>query len=197
MLVPVYAGVLSALGMLATRPGRQLSQSVIKPLASYKENQLLKDFGVLSEKARQELLIEGHSSEHFTTEFSLDLRYQGQSNSLNIPWTNIVSCEQAFHQLHEKRYGHNLEIDVELVNIRVSVLAQGINFMLANDQNISNHKDASENQTVKSLPRASLDSGQVINGPAIITETVATTWVAEGWQCEVDAVGNLLLSLEA
>jgi N-methylhydantoinase A len=38
-----------------------------------------------------------------------------------------------------------------------------------------------------------LYAGQVINGPALVTETVATSWIPDGWQCTVDTVGNLLL----
>ena len=41
--------------------------------------------------------------------------------------------------------------------------------------------------------RQDLGAGCRIEGPAIVTETVATTWLAPGWDCEVDALGNLLL----
>jgi N-methylhydantoinase A len=37
--------------------------------------------------------------------------------------------------------------------------------------------------------------GQCLEGPALVTETVATTWLAPGWRCEVDGFGNLLLQL--
>jgi N-methylhydantoinase A/oxoprolinase/acetone carboxylase beta subunit len=41
--------------------------------------------------------------------------------------------------------------------------------------------------------RAELCAGQRFSGPALVTETVATTWLPAGWCCVVDAVGNLLL----
>jgi N-methylhydantoinase A len=41
--------------------------------------------------------------------------------------------------------------------------------------------------------RAGLVNGQVITGPALITEIVATTWLPAGWTCSVDPVGNLRL----
>ena len=34
---------------------------------------------------------------------------------------------------------------------------------------------------------------QVIQGPALITETVSTTWLAPGWKATVDEIGNLVL----
>ena len=42
--------------------------------------------------------------------------------------------------------------------------------------------------------REELAVGDTFAGPAIIAEQVATTWLAEGWRCEVDAYGNLMLS---
>jgi N-methylhydantoinase A len=41
--------------------------------------------------------------------------------------------------------------------------------------------------------RETLPSGQCIDGPAVITEQVATTWLAPAWQATVDALGNLRL----
>jgi N-methylhydantoinase A len=42
--------------------------------------------------------------------------------------------------------------------------------------------------------REQLPVGEKLQGPAIIAEQVATTWLAQGWGCEVDAYGNLMLS---
>jgi N-methylhydantoinase A/oxoprolinase/acetone carboxylase beta subunit len=41
--------------------------------------------------------------------------------------------------------------------------------------------------------RGELAVGQTIAGPALITELSSTTWLAAGWQCRLDEVGNLLL----
>ncbi len=43
------------------------------------------------------------------------------------------------------------------------------------------------------INRAGLKVGQQIKGPALITETSSTTWLAEGWSAEVDEVGNIKL----
>jgi N-methylhydantoinase A len=48
-------------------------------------------------------------------------------------------------------------------------------------------------QPVPVYARDRLAAGQRLTGPAIVTETVATTWLAPGWRCVVDPVGNLLL----
>ena len=42
--------------------------------------------------------------------------------------------------------------------------------------------------------RGDLVAGQEIRGPALISEEVATSWVAAGWTMTVDETGNLQLS---
>ena len=193
-LVPVNAGVLSALGMLATRPGRQLSHTMIVLLKDVQKQQLLDAFEALSLKGRNALLAEGIPEKDLQAFFSLDLRYQGQSNALNIKWTKLEDCEQAFHHLHEKRYGHRLQIPVELVNIRVNVVGKKPGFKL--QQQMSNKSGFQHDQFTRGVPiyaREQLGVSNGIEGPAIIVEPVATTWVAHGWHCQMDKTGNLLL----
>jgi N-methylhydantoinase A/oxoprolinase/acetone carboxylase beta subunit len=50
-----------------------------------------------------------------------------------------------------------------------------------------------ESGPVPRYDRERLAAGQRIPGPALITETVSTTWLEAGWSCRVDPVGNLLL----
>ena len=42
--------------------------------------------------------------------------------------------------------------------------------------------------------REQIQPGIRMHGPAMITEEVATTWLAEGWSAQCDEVGNLILS---
>ena len=68
---------------------------------------------------REELLKEGIERERLTADYALDLRYRGQSNTLRIPWQGIAASESAFHALHEQRYGHRLDVPVEMLNLRL------------------------------------------------------------------------------
>lgn len=199
VIVPVHAGVLSALGMLATRPGRQLSQSMICLLDAVDTTELKNAFHVLQRKAQQALLDEGVDAEHLQSEFSIDVRYRGQSNTLNIPWHDKQTCMSAFHKQHEKRFGHRLDFPVELVNVRVGVIAEGIDRGIqlsvgeADHSEIKHDKTDSMNDDVAVYQRSTLQPGQQLDGPAIIAEPVATTWLAEGWHCRCEKDGNLIL----
>jgi N-methylhydantoinase A len=90
-LVPVHAGVLSALGMLTAPRARQLSRTVTGVLESFTEDFLVQQLQTLAETGTSELLAEGVEETEIETDFSLDLRYRGQSYTLNLPWQDIPS----------------------------------------------------------------------------------------------------------
>ncbi|WP_020207528.1 hydantoinase/oxoprolinase family protein [Gilvimarinus chinensis] len=196
-LVPVHGGVLSALGMLVANPERQLSRSLQRPLEDCSETELAREFTALVSDGTQQLTAEGVASEAISAELSLDLRYQGQSFSLTIPYQDPASAADAFHSAHAHRYGHRLGIGIELVNLRVSCKAPGHKVQLPR-HNGSTAKalqtlDLPEIGETPVYQREALPAGTRLQGPALICETVSTTLVAPGWEVEVDPVGNLLL----
>ena len=132
------------------------------------------------------------------TAYSLDLRYHGQSYTLTLPWRGIEETVQAFHREHEQRYGHRLSTPVELVNIRCNLHGRPPEIELPEvavgaQPAASFARLAGFENEVPVWRRESLHQGQEITGPALITETVATTWLPAGWNCRVDRVGNLQL----
>jgi N-methylhydantoinase A len=200
-MVPVHAGVLSALGMLATRPGRELSQTWQGDLAQRDERDLEHAFGKLEQKAVSELLKEGFGRERLVASYSLDLRYRGQSNTLNIPWEGRAASESAFHALHEQRYGHRLDVPVEMLNLRLRVRAEASGLRLEPDSGVRERLRTDVlmpgyDAPVPQFERASLCAGDHIDGPALIVEEVSTTWLSDVWRCHVDPHGNLLLERE-
>jgi len=207
-LVPVNAGVLSALGMLAADASRARSRTINKRLQDCVAGNIEQIFAELVKHAKNELAgSAGHSETNGETCYAaeqpvqisrtVDARYQGQSHTLNLPWHGLQEIEQAFHQKHKDSYGHYLDIDIELVNVRVRVIERRQSFVLPKWQPM---EEAIKNYTtmpgiaepVAVINRAGLKVGQKINGPALITETSSTSWLAQGWSAEVDRVGNLL-----
>ncbi|MFW2372948.1 MAG: hydantoinase/oxoprolinase family protein [Gammaproteobacteria bacterium] len=200
-LVPVQAGVLSALGMLVAAPAREMSQTMNGLLSTFDVTALEQGFAVLRARAMEEMAEELAGAEADTV-YSVDLRYRGQSFTLNLPWSDFSTLDEAFHQLHQAHYGHSLDIPVELVNIRVSVRGpqpafrlpkRGFNQSFAVSQ--FEAKLFGIDQAVPVFVRDDLVDGQKVTGPALVVERVATTYVDEGWQCIVDSWGNLHLTL--
>jgi len=197
-MVPVHGGVLSALGMLAARPGRRLSQARLGLLSTTPLSELEAGFAALRGQGIEALMEEGIDQLHCSVEYSVDLRYQGQSYSLELPWSGVQATEEAFHLAHLERYGHRLDFPVELVNIRVAVRGPEPK-LLVRPSVAQASPDARADSAVVSddrvslYERASLAVGEVIAGPAIISEGGATTWLKSGWTATVHASGSLLL----
>ncbi|MDH3947360.1 MAG: hydantoinase/oxoprolinase family protein [Gammaproteobacteria bacterium] len=202
-MVPIHAGVLSALGMLVAPRSRQLSRTRIARLVSMPHEQIDAVYAELEAQGRQELIAEGVAGVEIEVRRSLDLRYEGQSYYLNLPWNDISSCEEAFHRLHAERYGHELDLPVELVNLRVGLASRPTPLVLTSlsvEASSSPYGQVSlygVEAPAAVYARAGLVAGQQLTGPALITETISTTYLAPDWRCDVDSAGNLLLSYQA
>jgi len=192
-MVPVYGGVLSALGMLAARPGRQLSRTWQVSLQSASSSAIDEKLNELARQGIAALSEEGVAADQCSLQATLDCRYTGQSYTLTIPWQNLQQAERTFHASHRERYGHSMELPVELVNLRMAVTGPAPELLLGKVQAKAQSVVAEDIRGAKHYLRAALAPGEFVEGPAIISEQVATTWLAEGWHCKVDEVGNLLL----
>lgn len=199
-IVPRYAGVLSALGMLVAPRARQLSQTYTYAINTLSNEKIEQHFSLLLQQGIAALKEEGVTEKDITIEYSLDCRYLGQSYFLNVKWKNIKSAIKEFQQLHEKRYGHQLELDVELVNLRLALKSKvkEIQFTrIEESKAIEKENNATLYGIEKQVPiyhRDKLSCGEKITGPALITETVSTTYLAPDWLCDVDNSGCLILN---
>ncbi len=209
-IVPIHGGVLSALGMLVAPKSRRLSQTISQALLDCDEKELRRHFIQLQAAGCSALLAEGVPATEVETEYSVDLRYKGQAYYINVAWNfsteatavagrASAECASSFHELHQQRYGHALEVALELVNIRVAVSCASAQLSLSS---VSNSLPRSPKtaclvgieENVDVIERESLVVGEDIPGPVLITEMVATTYVAAGWRMKIDAVGNIILS---
>jgi len=206
-LVPIHGGVLSALGMLVAPRERMLSQSLTgtpdKMLVTKIDNTL----ATLQARGTRELLQEGAEPSAIRTTPSLDIRYKGQSFTLNIPWQqDILVAMDAFHKTHEQRYGHRLNTPVEPVNVRLHLTVPNGDVDLPENTgkpSSTNGKIAQAtsygslygiSEPVAIFQRAGLKAREFVKGPALIAEKVSTTFISPGWTGSPDEYGNILLS---
>ena len=202
-LVPIHAGVLSALGMVVAPHSRELSHTINTLLDGVDEAIVIRQLELLAVKGRKERTDEGIAAEDMKFCFSVDLRYKGQSYTLNVPWEGSRNSIESFHRLHQKRFGHQHQQPVELVNVRVKVSAPCLPINLPilpmakqpPQLNTSAEVYGIEKK-VAVYQREQLLHGQTLSGPVLIGEQVATTWVEKNWNVRVDRYGNLLLQRE-
>ena len=198
-IVPLNAGVLSAMGMLVAPRGRQFSRTVRMMADQVQDKDIETAFSELIERGLLELETDGLRREELQYESSSDICYAGQSSTLNIPWLGMEETAQRFHRLHNERYGFSLSRELEFVNLRVRIFGPRRRLDLVSDRNaeslnnISSLEVFDRNTNVPTYARHGLVAGATIDGPAIITELSATTYLEKGWQASQDEYGNLRL----
>src|ERR1700736_1572140 len=214
VLIPIFPGGLSALGILQADVVKELSQTVLLPApALLKESQRFRSIVKrLEEQALRMLDAEGFSRDKMRFQHSLDMRYLGQAYELNIPINPVGPVGHyeiaAFHRAHEMRYGyHHKNKKVEIVNIRCR--ATGIT------EKPPSQKLAPRSRAERLLPEQTIDltfhartrktvvyrrdnlrCDDIFSGPAIVSEYSATTLIPPDWRARVDSYGQLLLTPE-
>lgn len=206
-LVPRLGGVLSAYGMLVAPHERQLSKTVNQDSSSLDWDKLTETIDILAEQGKSQLLSEGVQQNQLEQHISADLRYQGQSFTINLPMDPKESIIERFHQAHQARFGHSMEMNVELVTLRVRVFAftHSINMPpLAGTEEGTKSPPKTPapdglvdlyqlSDKVPRYQRDTLAAGSIIEGPALISEQVSTTLIKPGWTATVSKHGHLLL----
>lgn len=199
-IVPQRAGVLSAEGLVYAPRKREMLQALP---AQVDEPLLHERIAQLQQQGQTELVAEGVSAERIHHRVFVDMCYRGQSSVLQIDWEpTLADRESRFHTAHQQRFGHQLGLPVEQVNLRVQSQAQS-NPPTQPDR----HTQVAPAERHILLPgmhtaaavynRESLGAGQRISGPALIYEAVGTTWLAADWHATVDPQGHLLLQRNA
>ena len=187
VVVPQNAGVLSALGMLMADRVRDYSAGAL----GREDFEGL--FGELEERARSE-------SPGAALERMVDLRYEGQSYELTVPWV-AGNPAKPFHKAHQRVYGYaSPEKLVEIVTVRVRSRLRQRKPKLRSDSAGQRQGDTKRRvhaggawHRVPVYGRREL-SGGVRRGPALVLDYGSTTLVPQGWKFQTDAVGNMVLS---
>ncbi len=199
-LVPAYAGVLSALGLLAAPPGKETSQSWIKLLEDCREKEIERIFSRLESKIAADSTTE--IEKNHTLKREVELRYQGQSTTLKLAWSDRRQVARAFHAKHAQRFGHALDMPIEMVNLRLTVsgsspvLRLPYNVCQTSASPVERVTPYQSNQQVPVYKRIDVGANQVLVGPAIIIEKDATVYLAPHWRASLREQGSLLLERE-
>jgi N-methylhydantoinase A len=206
VLLPLFPGGLSALGILRADVVREFSHTVLLAVRDVRQvsQELRKRFHGLENDGKLALRQEGFPASKIHVQRRLDLRYAGQAYELSVPAAGDFVA--AFHRAHEQRYGyHDVRRAVEIVNLRVR--ATGVTdkpsiekVALASTHSqvrVSESLDCvleGKHQKAALIARQSLRSGNWFPGPAVISEYSATTLVPAGWRAQVDAHGQIFLT---
>ena len=217
VLIPARPGILSALGVAIADVVKDYSRTVMLRGGDLERTRLEEEFHGMEGLARNELEQEGLPAERMTAHRFLDVRYVGQSFELTVDYpTSRASrssdrlaraISDSFYRAHLQRFGYaDRGEPVEIVNLRLKL-------------NLAVDKPALQLETVQGsgsagaqistvgvvfregeldtplYQRELLAAGNRIAGPALVVQLDTTTVIPPGWQGEVDAHGNLLLTM--
>ena len=196
------AGILSAYGIGLADIERHAATGITKLTTDISETQLTDLFAQLTDGACDELIAEGFSREQLQVVPTLDLRYQGTDEPLNVPYSaNFV---QSHEQIHKQRYGYiQRNRPVEIVAARVNVVTKtGSNAVPSHRCPVHQCKPTRfakvwfEGQFLDTprFNREALTAGNTFSGPALVAEKHSTIVIEPGWQAEMLTAGDLLLT---
>jgi N-methylhydantoinase A len=139
----------------------------------------------------------------------LEVRYAGQDFSLpvSVDPTRYAdsyrgTIRDAFHQLHQTRFGyHDADAALEIVNAHLVAHAPHARKALPaparrSGPSLSGRRGVIFEAELVDCPvyqRESVESGQRIDGPAIVQEYASTTVLFPGDRAQVTATGELLI----
>jgi N-methylhydantoinase A len=211
VIVPLGPGVLCAYGDATTRSRDEASRSLMRRFSETSAEEVGKIFAELNAAAARTLDDEGIPESERTNSYEIDVRYSGQVLSLPVPVDidslrkgGLEAIGESFDNLHEKLYTFAIETERELINLRAIV--QGRQTLADAGRIEDGSTDASaakleeekifadgEWQAAQVYRRDLLKCGNIIAGPAIVTQLDSTALILPGHHGEIDAIGNILI----
>lgn len=200
VLVPPFAGVLSALGMGLADQRTLAEQAVETPLSDQATVKAAIEHVCVA--ARDNLEAQGVGAGQHETHVTLRIKYAGTDTALAIAFDDFERAPNAFEKLHQQQFGF-IEKDVDLIVEAVEAEAVAA----IGDTSSTQAQAAPLRQAYPPAPafmagqpveaqvvdRDAIAVGSHVSGPAIIVENGSTTVVEPDWQASKTASGSLLM----
>lgn len=211
-IVPPMPGVLSALGFLHSDIKNEFAQTYIRTLDKVDVQEVKARLQELAGRACAWLDGEGIAKSQQRLQYQVDMRYyrQGYEFAINVEPEQFDAAAgldrlvASFKEVHERNYGFNLDSLVEIVNLRAIGIGEVRKVELQKfdpDSEDASHAIVDEHQIhfkggfmpTLIYDRDKLCPGNVIRGPAIITQTDSTTVILPEHYGRVDEYRNILI----
>ena len=207
VIVPPSPGVLCALGDATTSKRSESARTVLRRFADLTSEDLRRILDELATEAGGRLAEQGVPAQDQTTTYQVDVRYHGQGFEIPVvvDEPDLEALAASFDAEHERLFSFLLTADHELVNARATVSGPrpsvaGVTLPPTEGppEPVDTHPiHVSGGQVDAAVyDRATLRAGDVVNGPAIVTEMDSTTLVLPGHAATVHPSGSLLIRPE-
>jgi N-methylhydantoinase A len=213
VIIPPGPGVLCAYGDATTRARNEASQTYVRRFSETSSKEVAGILKGLTKQAAESLTKEGIPAKEQTVIWEVDLRYTGQGFSVPIPCKvdgfdkdGLARAGKDFDTFHTRQFTFALDAEHEIVNLRAVVVGEYPNVKAirvpkgGTDASAAvidaKHTiwSAGRRLVAKIYDRTKLREGNVIPGPAIVTEFDSTTVILPDCQGTVDHVGCILIT---
>jgi len=213
VIVPPSPGVLCALGDATTSARDESARTCLRRFADLTGGELAGILRDLSSAASGRLTGQGIPQNEQQVSYQVDVRYFGQGFDIPVdvdpawlddPDQALRIIGERFDAEHERLFSFVLPVDHELVNARASVSGPRPNVTPTVLEPGTGDPAAARTgqariwveggwQDAARYDRTLLKAGDVLPGPAIVTEMDSTTLVLPGHVATVDNSGSLLI----
>jgi N-methylhydantoinase A len=211
VIVPPSPGVLCAYGDATTSLRDEGARTFIRRFSEISDAEVRAELTDLAGEVQSRLDAEGVPRDEQTVGYQVDVRYHGQGFEVPVDVTldqfdgaGLAAAGAAFDAEHDRLFTFALDAEHELVNLRAVVTGRapqisappvpegGTDPSAARRGDTKVYVDGGWTEA-QLYDRTALAAGNVVPGPAVITEMDSTTLVLPGYAGTVDAVGSILI----
>lgn len=212
VIVPPGQGAFSALGMLMADVQHDYSRTSIQALDELDAAAANELFSSMESEAAETLREEGFSEDRMAFHRVVAVRYSGQEHAVTVDYPEGAAdpreaIREQFDRLHLRQYGHTMDDPIETTTLRLHAVGVVDKPELPKaERRPAGEAPSFGTRTVtlegdieaeyKLLAREELMAGDVVAGPAVVTEHTATTVLHEGDRLEVGPYGELVISIQ-
>jgi N-methylhydantoinase A len=221
VIIPPGPGLLCALGDATTSRRDESARTVLRRFGQLTGAELAQILRELADEAGERLAAQGLPREEQTVGYQVDVRYHGQGFEIPVAvdpsWLDgdggagrgdadaLTRLGEAFDAEHDRLFSFLLQVDHELVNARATVTGPRPDVAPVHLEPGDGDPKAAlvaehaihvggEQVDAAVYDRGRLRGGDVVRGPAIVTEMDSTTLVLPGHAATVHASGSLLIN---
>ena len=210
VIVPPAPGVFSAFGLLRADIEHHAARTVLTSTAQFDADVINRALTAMREELVGRMRDEGFAAGQIKIATHVDLRYRGQSSEITValPEEQVTepalrAAEQRFEAEFERTYGHRGQTqDFELVTCR----------LIATVPRATQYEAGWEPDAVNANPTRKVYFGATLGlletrvvarkaladaaipGPAIVQEYDTSVVIPPGWQGQLDAAGNIVVT---
>jgi N-methylhydantoinase A len=216
MLVPLGAGVASALGFLVAPPATDMVRSYVARLERVDFEQVNALFAAMTEQGTRLLGEAGADPVSIALRPTADMRHVGQGFEIPVPLpstrlgpSDLPAMREAFFASYRERFGRVVEDSpIEVMSWRLACVAPGQDIRIKptaidGDRTLSAaHRGTREvlfeglgSQSCTVYDRYALAPGATFDGPALVEERESTCCIGPDARVSVDRFLNLVIDL--